>query len=160
MSIVIPLSQGLYALVDSCDSDLANVKWYARNNYAARRLPSLKNEKQKHQLMHRLILARILNRELLSSEQVDHINLNKSDNRRANLRLANRAENCRNIPIPRHNTSGFKGVSWCKANGKWRAQIYLMGKQIHLGYFYDAEEAYAMYCIAAKQYHGEFARFK
>lgn len=92
--------------------------------------------------------------------QIDHVNGDKQDNRIINLREASQSENKRNTAIYRNNTSGYKGVCWHRATGKWISQIGLGGKQIRLGYFNDPAEAHAAYCEAAKKYHGEFARTK
>jgi hypothetical protein len=89
---------------------------------------------------------------------LDHKNSNKSDNRWANLRQASRSQNNSNARIYKNNTSGFKGVSWHKARGKWVARIMVDKRSFSLGYFDSAEEAYSAYCIAAPKYHGEFAR--
>ena len=77
----------------------------------------------------------------------------------AHLRLATRAENSRNQKIPKDNTSGFKGVSWDKRKGKWRAGIRANGKTLYLGCFATREQAHTAYCEAAKRFHGEFANF-
>lgn len=91
---------------------------------------------------------------------IDHVNGNKSDNRIENLRVATNSQNKMNMPHPRNNTSGFKGVSFYKRNGRWRAGIGANGKQKTIGYFDSPEEAYAAYCNAAKELHGEFARVR
>jgi hypothetical protein len=108
-------------------------------------------------LMHRLILGIEDNSQL----EGDHINRNRLDNRRENLRTCTPAENTRNIGVPRHNTSGYKGVSFHKATGKWQAAIGSgkKGSRTHLGIFPTAEEAYAVYCDAARKRFGEFASF-
>ena len=91
-------------------------------------------------------------------DQLDHINGNKSDNRISNLREANTAENMRNVGKQAHNTSGWKGISWHKLRGKWRADIKVNQKQISLGLFDCPAAASLAYQIAADKYHGEFAR--
>lgn len=68
---------------------------------------------------------------------VDHINGDVTDNSWKNLRRCTSAENNRNTRISKNNTSGFKGVSWCGAMNKWRARIYIDGKESILGYFDD-----------------------
>jgi hypothetical protein len=107
----------------------------------------------KNKLLHRIIMGEPVGKE------VDHINGNKRDNRRENLRICNRSENNRNTGKKSNNTSGFKGVSWKKQRGKWRASIRVDGKCKHLGYFDDPQTAYRSYCRAATKYHGEFKHF-
>ena len=77
------------------------------------------------------------------SRSVDHINGNKLDNRRENLRIATRAEQMTN-PHDRlrsTNTSGYRGVSYDAKNAKWSARVMVAYKNIHLGRFATAEEA-------------------
>lgn len=88
--------------------------------------------------------------------EIDHINNIKSDNRFCNLRIASHPENGRNRLLMKNNTSGYKGVSWYKKLSKWKAQICVDRKHIHIGYFRTAEEAHAAYLIAAKRLHGNF----
>lgn len=85
------------------------------------------------------------------TDQIDHINGDKGDNRIANLREATNAENNRNTGAGQANTSGFKGVCWDKAKGKWRAQIEIDGRGAHLGYFTTPEAAYV---ASAAKHHG------
>jgi HNH endonuclease/AP2 domain len=92
------------------------------------------------------------------TNDIDHINTIRNDNRICNLREATRADNLHNMSVPSHNTSGFKGVSWHKARGKWRATIKLNRRSIHLGAFNDKEEAANAYKEAASRLFGEFAR--
>lgn len=91
---------------------------------------------------------------------VDHINGNKLDNRRENLRIATKSQNCHNQGIQRTSTSGYKGVTWHSGRGvnKWIAQISFNGRRIHLGSFDDIHVAAHAYNKAAIKYHGEFAR--
>lgn len=91
------------------------------------------------------------------TDQIDHINGNKDDNRISNLRLASDFQNMWNRGKPQNNTSGFKGVSWHKQRQKWIALIGVNGVLKYLGYFEDLEKAAAAYQTAAIKYHGEFA---
>ncbi|MDF7658333.1 HNH endonuclease [Erwiniaceae bacterium L1_54_6] len=72
---------------------------------------------------------------------VDHINRNPTDNRWCNLRLATRSQNGMNRTAPANNTSGRKGVCWCKRNEKWFAYIMLNQKQKSLGYYVNISGA-------------------
>ena len=87
---------------------------------------------------------------------VDHIDGDKLNNRRANLRLCSQADNTRNTRLGRNNTSGAKGVS-LDVNGKWRARIWKDRKEIRIGTFDTVEEALAAYDKAAAELHGQFA---
>lgn len=162
--IEIPLSHNQVTIIDDIDAELVGLKWYAAfaPNYGnggkfivVRNIRTSRS--QSSELMHRAVLSRMLERKLLTSEQVDHINGDPLDNRRSNLRLATHAENQRNKGRYSNNTSGYKGVSWAKKENKWQAQISFNGKVKYLGYFATAEDAYESYCKAAKELHGEYA---
>lgn len=77
-------------------------------------------------------------------QEIDHINNKRDDNRISNLRLVSRSENLKNHSGKyQTNKSDVSGVNWCKNNGKWiwKAYICSEGKQIHLGYFNDKQNA-------------------
>jgi hypothetical protein len=101
--------------------------------------------------LHRLIMG-----EPLPGMIVDHINRDRLDNRKANLRICGLRENNRNTGISPKNTSGYKGVSFIPKNRKWRAYIHIEGRQKHLGIFETAEEAAQSYETAAAQYFGVY----
>lgn len=88
--------------------------------------------------------------------QVDHINGNKSDNRIENLRPCGNSENKMNTVIYKNNTSGVKGVSWCKNYDKWVAYIGKDKKQITLGYFSELTDAKDAVELAREDLHKEF----
>jgi hypothetical protein len=92
------------------------------------------------------------------SDQIDHINGVRDDNRIEDLRESTRVENGRNSRRKSNNRCGFKGVS--KYGRKWRATISVGGKQQFIGYFATADAAHAAYCEASARLHGEFARFQ
>lgn len=87
---------------------------------------------------------------------VDHRNLDRADNRWANLRAATRAQNNANTRSRAHNKLGIKGVR--AVGSKFRAIITIDGNPIHLGYFPTADEAHAVYVRAANDRFAEFAR--
>ena len=93
------------------------------------------------------------------SDEIDHINTIKDDNRIVNLRIASRSQNKANCKAKCNNLTGFKGVHLDKF-GKFQAKITLNNRQRHLGRFDTAEEAHAAYCAAAEKHFGEFARFE
>jgi hypothetical protein len=88
---------------------------------------------------------------------IDHINGDKSDNRIANLRACSMSQNLANTRRPRHNTSGFKGVSWSRMCRKWQAHIMVQQKSVYLGLYLTKEDAHAAYLAAAEQKFGAFA---
>lgn len=86
------------------------------------------------------------------TEQIDHINHVKSDNRFFNLREVTHSENQRNRTCQSNNTSGATGVSWEGSRNKWRARIRVNGKQVHVGRFDCFEAA----CDARKDAEAEY----
>jgi hypothetical protein len=107
-------------------------------------------------LAHRLAWAHVTGS--WPKEEIDHRNLDPSDNRLCNLRAATRSQNHANRHCYKTNTSGLKGVSWKKARNGWEAQIRKSGKKFFLGVFQTKEEAHAAYVAAAVGLYGEFAR--
>lgn len=89
---------------------------------------------------------------------VDHINMDRKDNRFENLREASYSTNMMNMPKPLDNTSGFKGVNFNKVKNKWMARICVNVKRQHLGYFDCKAAAYFAYVVGADKYHRAFAR--
>jgi HNH endonuclease/AP2 domain len=85
--------------------------------------------------------------------KLDHINRIKDDNRVKNLREVTSAENSWNRGLQSNNKSGYTGVMWSKKDKKWKAQIRVHGKQMHLGYFPTPEEAHAAYLAAKEKHH-------
>ncbi len=153
---MIPLTRGLFALVDDEDFEfLSQWNWYAltcRDSfYAARNGWTTRGEPRGAVLMHRVLLP--------GAVQVDHKNRNKLDNQKANLRPATVSTNSQNRPLYRSNTSGYKGVTFHKPTQTWKARISKDGRRWYVGggYFDSAEEAGRAYDEAAKQLFGEFA---
>lgn len=89
---------------------------------------------------------------------VDHKDNVRNHNWWSNLRLANNQQNGGNSKRKVFNTSGYKGVFWCKQKEKWCAKINPNRRQIHLGFFDVKEDAARAYAEASKMYFGEFAR--
>lgn len=92
------------------------------------------------------------------SGELDHINGQTTDNRIENLREASRAQNLWNTRMHSTNRQGMKGVSVSCSGKKYRARIFLNGKEKHLGVFTTVKEANAAYEAAARKNFGEFAR--
>src|SRR3990167_10880186 len=92
--------------------------------------------------------------------RLDHQDTISDHNWISNLRPATQSQNMGNTCRGKNNTSGFKGVSWCKIKRLWRARIKVDYHERSLGYFTNAEDAHTAYCIAAAEAFGEFARAK
>lgn len=91
-------------------------------------------------------------------EVIDHADGDPLNNCWSNLRMASRSQNQANSRKPRSNTSGYKGVSFCKRRSKWEASISLRNRSVFLGYYETAQDAHAAYWAAAQKHFGEFAR--
>lgn len=74
-------------------------------------------------------------------ELLDHIDLDRTNNRIANLRLSDRFLNRQNTRAPANCTSGVKGVNWNKTLGKWHARIAYGNHRHHVGWFATLEDA-------------------
>jgi len=103
-------------------------------------------------------LAWMLSRGEWPEHILDHANMDRADNRLANLRPATESQNRANQK-PRAK-AGFKGVTKLQNANSYMAQISAHGKHRYLGCFATAEDAHAAYRAAATQAFGEHARFE
>lgn len=148
----IPLTKGHFATVDDEDFEtLSKLKWHA---IIRGRLMHARHWKNKV-YMHRHVMD-VTDPKIF----VDHINGDGLDNRRCNLRICSRMENGYNRGVPKHNKTGFKGVTLaaCGKGEKWMAHITAQKRTLWLGAFSTPEEAARAYDEAARRLHGEFAR--
>jgi AP2 domain/HNH endonuclease len=146
--IIIPLTQGKFAMVDIEDADLGRYQWCISSRYATRR------ENQKTLFMHRIVLERKLHRPIRDIMLGDHINGNPLDNRRSNLREVTRTQNAWNSGVQKNNTSQYTGVSY--RGGYYVVRLGISGAI--LGTFETALDASFCYDKAALERWGEYAR--
>jgi len=101
--------------------------------------------------MHRVILK------TPQGMETDHINQNKLDNRRSNLRACTKSQNMMNQGLTKANTSGYKGIIWDKNREKWMVRLMFNNKNIHLGRYLNIKDAILVRKNAEKLYFKEFA---
>ena len=153
-SKTIPLTKGFVTIVDESDYDWLNKwKWqYATVRDAGYAVHAIRSELGKYDVvrMHRLIMN--------PSEEmyIDHINGDRLDNRRCNLRICTNTQNSQNRKIKKGRK--YKGVCLERRNNKWRAYIDVNKIRINLGTFIYEIDAANAYNEAAIKYFGEFAR--
>lgn len=134
-------TRGLVVMVDDDDYEkLIAYKWSFNNGYA---------NSSRVGMMHRVIMGN-------PNGQVDHINGNRADNRRCNLRLATQKENSQN-KTKFWGKSKYKGVLWDNKSECWQSRIFSQGKSIFLGNFRNEQNAAQAYNEAALKYFGEFS---
>jgi hypothetical protein len=138
------------------DSDLLLfATWYLNPKdsyvYESSRIYSL----TKHRETLHLIIAKRLNFD--QNLKVDHIDGDKLDSQRANLRVATNSQNSMNSRKLVIGSSQYKGVYFDRIKDKFRAKIVLNRKEIFIGNFEDEKQAALAYNEAAIKYHGAFA---
>lgn len=143
-----PIRGGHFAKVDDADYEaLSSVKWRMSGYGCA--VTGVKS-----QSMHRHLMSPP------AGMDIDHIDGDRLNNQRSNLRICTRSQNIQNSR-PRNcktKTSQFKGVNWIATNARWRSRIKANGQQIPLGCYRTEIEAAQAYDRAALHYFGEFAR--
>lgn len=151
---LVPLAKGArsgYAIIDIVDHDIiAKYNWYLNNfGYA------VTNEDRSGQRGHKLFIHRLI---MPDGGEVDHINGNPLDCRRANLRYVTHQQNTLNTPLRKDSTTGYKGVSWNKGTKKFHAYITHLGKRENIGHFSSLEEAVEARKVRENDLHGSYAR--
>ena len=114
--------------------------------YCSITIDGFKRKFYQHRLLH---LARNPSWDIFDSSQtncIDHKNHDTKDNTGENLRVVTSQQN-------HFNRSGVKGYCWSKTEKKWKAQIKVNYKDIHLGYFEKEEDAAAAYLKAKARLH-------
>ncbi len=127
-----------YTLVDADDSAWVNqYAWRLRpNGYACRR--HQQNGRNQSIWLHREILGLP---QTYNGLEADHINRDRLDNRRVNLRIVTHAQNLQNLSVKTDRTSKHRGVYWHKTQRRWLARVKINGHTIYLGRFTDEAEA-------------------
>ena len=136
-------------LIDLIDViKIKNINWkLVGNGYAEGKI------NKKAIKMHRFLLDVLDKKDV----EVDHIDRNRLNNKRQNLRICTRLQNSKNISIRKDNTSGQSGVCWDKRMKKWVVRIQKNKIEYVLGYFSNKEDAMRIRLEAELKYYGEFS---
>jgi hypothetical protein len=148
------ITKGKFVLVDNDDFIwLSKQSWCSHSKgYAI----GWDKENKKVEMMHRIIMH------TSKGMDTDHINGNRLDNRRKNLRICTRSQNLANYCYFKSKSCNYKGVTKLqdkvKTPNKWMAQIGKDNKNIFLGLFPTAKMASMAYNKKAKELFGDFAK--
>ncbi len=150
---VIQLTRGHVTVVDDDQFEkLAQYRWHTSGSgYAIRFVGGRKNHRIIH--IHREIFGTVPD-----GMEIDHINMNRMDNRRENLRLATRQQNRFNQNVRIDNKLRLKGINYIPSINKYRARISMNGATKDLGCHQTVEGAIMAHRLAAEELHGKFAR--
>lgn len=148
---VITTRKGERVLIDAQDYEaLSAHTWYVNSWGYAVRFERV-NGKKVCIRMHRELMGLSMH----DGKIVDHVNRNRIDNRRANLRICTVSQNGVNSGPRSHNRLGVKGVQ--KHRNRFQTKITINGRRKFLGTFATAEEASEFFELASALVHGEFA---
>jgi hypothetical protein len=147
--------RGLYAIVDDEDINLLIQVSWALNNIGYAIHHTTRKGKSKSYLMHRVIMKAV------KGQQVDHINGNKLDNRKSNLRFSTQTENRFNARKGFKKYSQYKGVRFSPNYPKkpWMARFKrTLDKEVYIGQFENERHAALAYDLWIVDMVGEFAK--
>lgn len=151
MSVTLYDNKGEPFLIDVEDFERVGLhKWQSMPRGYLRRTAKKKGQPDRTVLLHRIVMN------APEGADVDHVNGDRRDNRKANLRLCTRSQNLGNQGAQKRNALGIKGVSRCSRSGMYVAFIQCGDTKKNLGRFQTPEEAHDAYCKAAKSLFGEF----
>ncbi len=151
-AVQIPLTSGKAALIDAVDyPKICGYKWRFHSGYA--RAFKYNPSTQKNDAIHmsHLIMP------CPPGMEIDHINRDRLDNRKCNLRVVTRSQNCANRGSFKNSVSQYKGVHWNKKMELWEAAIRKDGIQTAIGAFNDEVAAASAYNDYARKMWGEYA---
>jgi hypothetical protein len=149
----IPLTNGSFVLVDDEDFEfLSQWKWHLSDGGYA-----LRNNHKRLGVLHysnkQIRMHRVINN-TPEGLFTDHINRNKLDNRKCNLRTVNKSLNSINRDKPINNKSGYRGVYWDTWSKKWRAELKVNAKKVTLGRYSNLEDAATARMVGERKYYG------
>jgi hypothetical protein len=146
----IPLSQGKFAKIDKEDYlKIQNLSWCINpQGYAIARPRGV--GKQRLINMQQVILG------IIKGKEIDHINHDKTDNRKQNIRFCTRQQNTWNTSKSKGKSSLYRGIHWVHEKKRWYVRIRCNHKESFLGYYRDIKEAVEARRAMARKLYGEF----
>jgi len=151
LSVAVTTPNGYTFYIDKADESLVrNYKWYCIRSNKDGTLTITTSKRLK---LHTLLMN------TPPGMEVDHIDLDRLNNRRSNLRLTTHQQNQCNQPLQKNNTSGVSGVRFYKAKRKYHARIKVCQHDIHLGYFDTFEQAVQARNVGMECMFGEYGRY-
>jgi hypothetical protein len=153
---IIGTTNGEAFIVDKEDVEMVEkYNWFAKKNKHGDILAIKRTSNNNRSIyLHRELLGLIKG----DGKEVNHKNIDPSDNTRRNLEIVSREDNARWKKKQRNNKSGYTGVHWNDDCEKWRVQISVNSDLKDLGVFTDIKEAGRAYNEAARFYHGKYAK--
>lgn len=148
------IGNNLEFTVDEADIPLVlQYRWWAKKSKTTNSLQHYVISSGEKIRLHRLLINPG------DHEEVDHKDRNPLNNCRNNLRVSDRSQNQMNAVRDKTGSSSkFHGVGWDKSRSKWVARVTAYGKTPYFRRFSDEIEAAKAYDVAARKYHGEFAK--
>lgn len=148
--IELELTQGKVALVSFEDyNEVAKFNWTFDGRYVSRKEPMLNGKLGKKVYLHRYIMKPEDNL------VVDHINGDKLDCRRMNMRVCTSSSNSLNVCLSKKNRSGYRGVGWDRWSHIWYAEFNHQGIRYRKKGFNTPREASAWYEEVRKKVLGD-----
>lgn len=142
-----------YAIVDDDDYYILKMYSWYKTDLGYARTSFIEKGKKVYLTMHKEIMRP------QNGLVVDHINGNRLDNRKENLRVCTQQQNTWNkAPMKNKKYSKVAGVTYCKDHSRWRAGIWENGKLKLIGYYKNESDAISARVEYAKKLHGEFFR--
>lgn len=145
---IIDLPSGHKVKIDDDDFELVSkFSWHIQGGYAKAQVGSRKLGTRRYVSMHRLIMCSVS-----ETRMIDHINRDKLDNRKCNLRFCDKSQNGMNRGVQTNNKIGEKNISWSKQKNRWRVVV----SRKHIGFFRTLAKAKTARNNAVSILHNEF----
>lgn len=133
--------------------DYQQVKQYCWSQNSQGYIHAKEREAGRSIKLHRLVMG-VNNPKIY----LDHINRNKQDCRKDNLRICTNAQNQINRNLRKDNVSGYTGICFNRLKNKWVATISHKEKNIHIGYYHDINDALSARLSKEREFYGEFSQ--